>query len=300
MEHVFAHEHLMGTSVEIRVGGKSRETAEAVDHNVVSEIERLEQIFSVFEPMSELSRWRRGETVRPSRELGVALVAARTWVDRTDGAFNPLVGELSQLWDEAQTQNDLPARDLLDRVAAQLRDPRYEVRDGIPVLIGDATHLNLNALAKGLIIDLACALGIESGAESVCVNAGGDLAHVGTGSIRVGIENPHRPYDNEPPLAIVNLVNGALATSGSSRRGFQVSGSWYGHVIDPRTGWPASDIASASVLAQHALTADVLATAAVVQAAEEALASIEAITGAEALIVTADGSILHTTGWPQG
>lgn len=299
MEHVFAHEHLMGTSVEIRVGGKGRETAEAIDRNVVSEIERLEQIFSVFEPTSELARWRRGENIRPSRELCVALDAARTWVDRTDGAFNPLVGELSQLWDEAQTQNELPARDLLDRVAAQLRDPRYEARDGIPVLIGDATHLNLNALAKGMIIDLACTRGIESGAESVCVNAGGDLAHLGTGSVRVGIENPHRPYDNEPPLAIVNLANGALATSGNSRRGFQVSGSWYGHVIDPRTGWPANHIASASVIGPDALTADVLATAAVVRTAEEALGSLEAMVGSEALIVTADGSVLRTSGWPQ-
>lgn len=95
--------------------------------------------------------------------------------------------------------------------------------------------------------------------------------HIGGDPILVGVEDPKRPYDNGSPLRQVAVDNGALATSGSSRRAWVIDGVRYSHVIDPRTGWPQRRIASASVIAPDVATADAIATALTVVEIDEGL-----------------------------
>lgn len=297
MTSVFRHDHLLGTVIELRVETESESLAAAVNDRVVATCERLEAVFSVYDDRSELHRWLRGELSEPSPEFCTVMAAALDWMVRSGGSFNPLAGELTARWQQAETSNSLPDPGDLAAAAAAIAEPRFELVGGVPVASGDCSRLNLNAIAKGYIVDRALDCAGELGVESLVVNAGGDLAHRGAGLVRAGIENPHRPYDNEPPLAVIGLSNRALATSGSARRGFRVGDRWFGHVINPHTGWPVDEIASISVVAPDAMTADVLATVAGVRPPKDALAYLADAGDVEGLVIDAQRCVLATSGW---
>ncbi len=293
----YEHQGLLGTTVDVRVAAVDNATADSVDVAVVAEIARLERVFSAFDDRSELCRWRGRERLAPSREFAELMGHALDWQIRSGGGFNPLAGEMSGLWREAETEGSPPSDVALAAAVASIREPRFEMVDGLPVATGDCSALNVNAIAKGYVVDRALDAADRLGLSWVCVNAGGDLAHRGVGAVRVGIENPHRPYDNEPPLMVIRLADAALATSGHARRGFRVGDRWFGHVLDPRTGWPVKEIASISVVAGDAMTADVLATVAGVMAPDEALGFLDGVDDVEGLVVIEDGLQLTTVGW---
>lgn len=296
--HRFAHPDLMGTHVEVTVGCRGEDLAKAVDASVVAEIQRLVRVFSVFESGSELSRWRNGRLANPSPELGAVLAVARDWQGRSGGRFNPLAGRLVRHWRSAEVAGAPPAADVLSAVVDAIRAPAYDLGSGRPVVVGDCADLDLNGIAKGFIVDRAMDAGVGPDVSWLTVNAGGDLAHRGAGQVRVGIENPHRPYDNEPPLTVLGLADAAVATSGRARRGFRVGGQWFGHVVDPLTGWPVTGTESATVVAGDAMTADVLATIAAVMVPEEAVEFLGELDGVEALVIDHDRGAHSTAGWP--
>ncbi|MCU1386804.1 MAG: FAD:protein transferase [Ilumatobacteraceae bacterium] len=294
---VSVYEPLLGTVVEVRVNGDPEATEEA-DRMVLEEIRRLERVFSVFDENSELCRWRRGDDVAVSEELAGLLELALQWQRVSCGAFNPAAGALASCWAAAASAGRPPLRADLDRLAASIREPRYDVVGGVPRRIRDCSVLDFNAIAKGHIVDLAVArASVVPGVVSLVVNAGGDLLHSGAGSVRVGIENPATPYDNAPPLAVVEIANRGLATSGSARRGVRIGEQWFGHVLDPRTGDPVERISSTTVIAADAATADVVATVVGVLDPLEGLAVVDARVGVECLVVESDGGIWRSAGW---
>ncbi len=152
---------------------------------------------------------------------------------------------------------------------------------------GAPPRLDLDAIAKGYIVDRAVAAVSAAGAWSVLVNIGGDVVHQGPLPVVIGIEDPRTPYDNAPPLTRVRLAGRALATSGTARRGE--------HIRDPRTGLPSTETLSVSVIAATGLLADALATVTGVLGLDAA-GTILADQDADALVVTAAG-VRTTPGW---
>ncbi len=304
---VFRHYPLLGTVVEVRVEvlvevpvemEESERAAQRVSDAVVTEIERLESVFSMYRPDSELNRWKRGEVPEPSAEFCAVMESAVDWQVRSAAAFNPLAGVLSAAWAHAEALGTHPTAELLRDLASSIAEPRVEFRNGIPIPIGDCTALNLNAIAKGAIVDRALQLAVDRFAPPLLlVNAGGDIAQRGVGTSVVGIENPLRPYDNEPPVARIGLRNQGLATSGGSRRGFRIDGTWFSHVIDPRTGYPVESQAAISVVASSAMTADVIATVAGVVSPVEAIAFVEPFVDIGCLVIEPTGTLRRDSTW---
>ncbi len=302
---LFRHEPLLGTVVEVRCDGADDATAEAIDAAVVAEIERLESVFTVYDPGSELRRWQRGEGGEPGPELSEVLALALGWQLRSGGAFNPAAGAVVALWRAAEARGEPPTPAHQAAVAAVVATPLYHLDPGgvprldVPVS-PDAERgvIDLNALAKGWIVDRALAAGREAAPSGVdlVVSAGGDLGHTGPGSARIGIENPLRPYDNEPPVVTVEVQGAGLATSGRARRGFRIGGRWYGHVVDPRTGATADHVAGISVVAPDAATADVLATILGLMPPADAVAHGEA-EGVACLVIAPDGTVTANDRW---
>ena len=143
--------------------------------------------------------------------------------------------------------------------------------------------MNLNGIGKGYALDRAAEL--LAGAESEyeirnwllhgghsSVLARGEHFHPGTegsvGGWPVGIRNPLFPDER---LATLLLRNQAMGTSGSGVQYFRVGGKRYGHVLDPRTGWPVDHLLSVTVLADSAAEADALSTAFFVMGLEKAI-----------------------------
>ena len=246
---------------------------------IVSEVERLEKIFTVFDPSSALCRFRAtGSTDVP--ELLDVLALAEQWVERSGGAFAPHANSLITLWDAAEHNGALPTDADLAEAAAGLGDARID---------------NLNAIAKGWIAERAVQTVLTSAGnvESAWLSLGGDIVHRGREPMRVGIEDPARPYDNAAPLATVLVQGEALATSGSARRYWTIEGTRYAKVLDPRTGQPVDHVASATVIAPSAADADVLATVGLVMEAPEFFDLLPA--GSAALLVLRDGSVRQSS-----
>lgn len=291
---------LLGTNVEIRIIAAGRtavhELARAGEQAALAEMERLQSVFSVFDPASELSRWRSGGEVEPSAELVEVLEAAQRWWAASGGAFHPATAQLRQRWLRAEAEQRLPSPDELCKLAGDLRRLPYGVDRGAATRVGDCSGLDLNAIAKGYIVDrgVAAAAACDSVVD-VLVNAGGDLRHVGADPLRVGVEDPRSP--GGVPIRVVDLGGAAMATSGPVHRGFRIGEEWFGHVLDPRTGWPAAGRPSTTVLAPDAMTADALATVVGVLDWADAVRVILGVPGAAAITVDPAGEVRSCGEW---
>ncbi len=303
------YEPLLGTVVEVRVAlhgsfaqvraDEQKSLAGEIMDAVADEMERLSEVFSAVSDSSELSCWSRRELDSPGAELSAVLESALDWQQRSDGRFNPASGLLSSFWRQAEIDGLVPDRDRVAEIARSIADPRWAVEHGRVVQTGDCRGINLNAFAKGWIVDRAAACVMDRFSPgSLSVNAGGDLVQIGSETLLVGIENPHRPFDNEPPIACVAIADQGLATSGGARRGFVIGGERFSHVIDPRTGWPVEHIASISVVGPDAATADVLATTLGMLEPDDAIAEADDHEVA-CLVIDAAGNRFANERWRQ-
>ena len=156
--------------------------------------------------------------------------------------------------------------------------------------------MTVDSIAKGYIVDEGIAALKTRGYEQILVEAGGDLATSGqrsqSHSWRVGIRSP-RP--NGPvTLATLQVSDRAVATSGDYMQPFAVDFSAH-HIIDPRTGYSAPGLSSATVLAPTCMLADALATSMMVLGPEAGLAVLQAFPGCDVLLVDKQLAI-HTSG----
>jgi hypothetical protein len=158
--------------------------------------------------------------------------------------------------------------------------------------------LILNSFAKSYIIQHAADAAMASSAiQAIVVNIGGDLVVSGDLKELVQISDPKADAENEAPVDQLLLSNKAVATSGNYRRGELINGHWYSHIVDPRTGQPAEEVISATVVAASATDAGALATAFNVLGSSESVRFASTIPGVEYLIITRSGEHIASKGW---
>jgi FAD:protein FMN transferase len=286
---------VLGTSLELRVRADSERTARHAEAVVLAAVDRMETILSGWSGRSELARWlvTRDIDVPVSRELLDVLEASLAWRERTHGAFDPAAqADIERLRagvgvgtpGEARRESQVPLW-TIDHDAATARRRTTD-------------PISLDAIAKGYVVAraAACAWAVE-GAHDVLLNIGGDIQHFGARAVSVGVADPSAPYDNAPPIAVVQLRHAAVASSGGYRRGIVVDGRRRSHIVDPRTGRPAERIASASVIAPDCATADALSTAFSVMEPAESVALADALPGVGCLLVEADGAVTASAVW---
>ncbi|RYG33688.1 FAD:protein FMN transferase, partial [bacterium] len=157
------YEGVLGTAFEFQASGLSAGAVDVAERVALAEIDRLESIFSRYRQNSELARWE--ENCGPvSSELREVLALAEGWRVRTADAFHPAVEALTRLWKEG-TPDPFILRDTVEA----LRQPLWTVGER-EVVRHTGLPANLNAIAKGYIIDRACeAAGQVEGIDTVLV-----------------------------------------------------------------------------------------------------------------------------------
>lgn len=288
---------LLGTNVSIAVTAATSAAAEAAEATAADEMVRLQALLTIHDPASEISRWRAGELEHPGPELTAVLALAADFWTRSGGAFHPGTRQLTQVWRRAADTGTPPSDAELAALASGLRQLPYRFEGGTITRRGDCSAVDLNAVAKGWIVDQAVAAALTGDVLSVVVNAGGDLRHAGEGSVSVAIADPLHPGRT---LDRVALSNAGLATSGPAFRGFQVGERWYGHVLDPRTGWPVESRPSTSVLAATAAIADAAATVLGVLDLDAGQRALGDLDGLGVLAQLPDGTLDTRGCWPDG
>jgi thiamine biosynthesis lipoprotein len=234
-------------------------------------VDQLDDQLTVYRDHSEISRLNAlaaDELVIVEPRLFALLQLAVQLHRQTQGAYDVTSAVLSNLWGFTRRRGTLPHEQALREARALVGSDQ--------LLLDEQSHgvrfaksglaINLGSIGKGYALD-RCAELIESGQIHDFVLHGGHSSVLARGSRVgegpeggwwIGIRHPLRP---DRRLAQIRLHNRALATSGSGTQFFMHEGRRYGHILDPRTGWPAEGVLSASVIAPTAAEADALATA---------------------------------------
>jgi thiamine biosynthesis lipoprotein len=250
-------------------------------------VDQLEEQLSVYRETSEISRLNEmaffTDVAVEARLFALLDLAARLH-DETGGAYDITAGRLSRVWGFTRRQGKIPAADELEMARecagnqyVQLDRAAQSVRFARPGL-----EINLGSIGKGYALDRAAELLEQQGVHDFLLHGGsssvlarGSHAADGEGAgWCVGVRNPLRPQLRLGQLRLGQSVEGnrALATSGSGTQFFLHEGQRYGHILDPRSGWPASGVLSVSTLAPTAAEADALSTAFYVLGPEAAAA----------------------------
>jgi len=255
-------------------------------------VHSLEDQMTVYREHSELLDINRNAAQSPivvEERLFGLLQQACDICTLTSGAYDPTSQPLVSLWRRCREDARVPTD---DEVAAAL------ALTGIGHVALDATagsvrfdrpgvELNLNGIGKGYALDRAAEVLIDKEISEWLLHGGrssvlarGD--HNGLGGWPVGIGNP---LFRETRLATLLLKDQAMGTSGSGTQFFRVEGRRFGHILDPRTGWPAEDMLSVTVLAPSAAQADALATAFFVLGVEKAQKCCDTLDGVGAILI---------------
>jgi thiamine biosynthesis lipoprotein ApbE len=298
---VFHYENVIGTSLELKIAAGSRWRAQQAADAALAEIERLAKILSGYDDESEFSRWFRtyGRPAQVSPELFEVLSLFDRWRDQTGGALDPSAEVVTRVWKLAAAQRRSPSQAELDAAVQSAQRPHWKLDASRCV----ATHLSktplvLNSLAKSYIVERASGVALAcGGVRAVVVNIGGDLVVRGDLTERVHIADPRNDAENSPPLCVLLIHDRAVATSGNYRRGVEIDGRHYSHIVDPRTGRPVDHIISSTVVAPIAADAGALATAFCVLTIEESRRLAASLPGVEFLLVKKDGGKEASRGW---
>lgn len=240
-------------------------------------LEPLEDMMSFFRPNGELGRINalasRGE-VPVSEELWSLLVECHKLWEETQGAFDITAAPLWQVWGFARREGRLPSEKEISQ-SRELCGWRHVILDHSRRTLRftrPGVALNLGSIGKGYALDRLAAILSDLGVKDF-------LLHGGLSSVKaaghsweemtrddgvpprgwpIGISNPLRPGKR---LGQIWLKNSAVGTSGTSLQFFWHKGKRYGHILDPRTGYPVEGVLSVTVSAPTAAEADALATA---------------------------------------
>ncbi len=286
---------MMGTYVTITARGCDQVVLEEGVRAAFAEMQRLAGILSEWDPSSPVSR--------VSAEAGVAAVAvppelmqvlgtSQEVAALTDGALDVTWAALAELW-HFDGPPVLPNPDEVARRRALVDHRELQLDDakGTAFLRRPGMRLGLGGVAKGYVAAAGAQLLVKRGIRDVLVAASGDISargQDGNQPWRVAIEDPRKPGQS---VASVELRDQSISTAGDYQHCFFIDGHRYHHILDPKTGYPASGTASVSVLSDSGLLADALDTGLLVMGTKAGTEVVARLPRVGALFVDEAGEI---------
>jgi thiamine biosynthesis lipoprotein len=259
------HRTAMACRFEVLLSGEDRGHAAAA-HDALAEADRLDAAWSLFRDDSDVSAINREAARAPvpvAAELFALLRRAAAITAATDGAFDITSTPLSRCWGFLARAGQVPDAAAIDAARAVVGMHRVALDDAARTIAfaRPGVEINLASIGKGAAVDAIAARLSRRGVRHALVSAAGSSVRALGGRDGGFVVDLTSPLVDRPRLARLRLRGGALGTSGAGVQHVLQDGRRYGHVIDPRTGWPASGVISASVVAADAATADALSTA---------------------------------------
>ena len=206
----------------------------------------------------------------------------------TRGVFDPTAMPLIRLWNWKANPPVIPNTQQIEQARELVGWRRIQRRPGAIFLPREGMCLDLGGIGKEYAVDRVLTLVMQRGIENVLVDFGADVRVYGEpperGAWHIGLEDPRNPGRVWTGVAVKNH---AVATSGDYLRHFLYEGRRYGHILDPRSGYPVNNgILSVSVIAPHCTVAGILSTSVFVLGPKEGMDLISLCPGAEGCITT--------------
>ncbi len=253
----------MGSTYSLVLYGEDRSRLEGASEDAFEEVRRLDRMLSNYRTESEWSEVNRHAAERPvtvSAELFQLLSACVDYSRQSEGAFDISVGPLMKVWGFYKGSGHLPHREevrgALTKVGYRnilLDATRLTVRFARP-----GVELDPGGIGKGYAVDRMLDVLRKDGMASALVSASGSSIYAlgappGEAGWKVRIRDPK---NEAKTVTEVTLSNESMSTSGSYEKFFMAEGKIYSHIMDPRTGFPATGMLSASVITPRTLDSE--------------------------------------------
>ena len=287
----------MGSTFEITVVDDDAIRANKHIDAAVAEIKRIERLISSWDMASQTSEINKNagaKAVRVKKELFQLIERAKSISKLTDGAFDISYASMDRIWKFDESMGQMPSDKEIKLSVAKVgaKSIELDAKNNTVFLKKKGMKIGFGAIGKGYAADKAKTLLQERGVSAGIINASGDMNAWGSQpdgtSWRVAIRNP---MNKNKVFALMPLQNKAVVTSGNYEKYVRFNGVRYAHIIDPRTGYPATELISVTVFAPKAEIADALATAVFVMGKEAGIDRINQIPNVDCIIIDHKGII---------
>jgi thiamine biosynthesis lipoprotein len=262
---------VFGTIVEIKLWGVTRSEANGAFADIQQMFQAMHRDWHAWEPgrLTDINEaFAEGRPATADEDIIAMIRHSQEAEEKTGGRFNPAIGSLISLWgfhtSDYPIQGPPPTQSQIDDVLAPQPSSHDIHIDGLTLRSDNpAVQLDFGGIAKGHAVDLTIRRLRAMGIENAIVNAGGDLRATGSHGNR-----PWRVAVRRPGGGNIGAIevkgDESIFTSGNYERFREDQAERYPHILDPRTGWPAKDVAAVTVITDEGIRADTAATALVV------------------------------------
>lgn len=237
-----------------------------------------------------------------SEEMADILNTGKKYGEKTNGAFDLTVGAVTSLWDFKTEPFSLPSEDSLKSGLKHVNFKNISIveENGQHFLIKENENavLELGGIAKGYIADKIKSYLISEGVGNALIDLGGNILCIGGHTdgtpFHVGIL---RPFSENQHLAVVDVADCSVVTSGSYQRYFKIGDRLYHHILDPSSGYPVENgLLSVTIISKSSVDADALSTSCFILGREKGLELIDSLEDTYGIFVDEDLNITYSKG----
>lgn len=291
---------MLGSPFEITVIAKDTIEGNYFADLAVAEVKRIENQISDWIPTTQISEINKNagkKAIKVDDEVFELVQRAIKISKLTNGAFDISYASMDKIWKFDGTMKEMPSPEAIKKSVEKIgyQNIILDDKEKTIFLKLEGMKLGLGGIGQGYIADKVKSLLQSKGCSSGIVNVSGDINTWGKQldgkPWTIGIINP---MNKNKVFATFPIEDSAVETSGSYEKFVMFNGIRYSHIIDPRTGYPATGIVSVSVFAKQTEVADALATGIFVLGIEVGLDLVNQLKGIQCIIVDDKGKI-HTS-----
>lgn len=293
---------MLGSPFEVTVVANDTVKANEYIDLAVAEVKRIENLISDWIPTTQISEVNRNAGIKPVKvdaEVFDLIGRSIKISEITSGAFDISYASMDKIWKFDGSMNAMPTEEAIKKSVAKIgyKNIILDKKEQTIFLKLEGMKLGLGGIGQGFIADKVKELLAAKGCTSGIINVSGDINAWGKQPDgkpwTVGIVNP---LNKNKIFATFPLENSSVETSGNYEKFVVFNGIRYSHIIDTRTGYPATGVASVSVFAKQTEIADALATGIFVLGVEVGLDLVNQLKGIECIIVDDKGKIHSSKG----
>lgn len=271
--------------------------------------DKYELLFSRTNPESELYKLNHGllplstdgyYTV--SKELFDIIEIGKKYSELSEDAFCIAMEPLTSLWNFTDGEMNVPSDDQISSALPALSSDDVLLRAPNEIRFSkESMGIDLGAIAKGYIADKIKEYLLSQDVQSALIYLGGNVLCIGekeSGPFKIGIE---KPFDADgTPVAVVQISDVSVVTSGTDERYFEKDGIFYHHILDKTTGYPIeNELTAATIITPVSTDADALSTTCFSLGLEKGLDLLESLSYADGFFITKDGEYHYTEGFEK-
>lgn len=266
---------LMGSVFEIIVQENDSLKAQQHFQTTIEEIERIENLISEWRPATQISEVNRNAGIQPvkvDKEVFDLTSRAIRYSNLTNGAFDISIAAMDKIWFFDGSMENKPTDTALKKSIENVgyQYIRLDSLNSTIFLEKTGMKIGFGSIGKGYAADKGRELLEKRGVKGGIVNASGDLAawnkNAKAKPWKIGVNHPHK---SGKIYKVLKLKNSSVATSGSNEKFAEINGIRYSHIINPKTGWPASELMSVTVVGENTEFANFLSTSIMVLGKKE-------------------------------